>query len=121
MGTPQYHILLLIGSLPLKHIILVVSGFISTIILQLYHSNCTLSTADGSKLRIIRRTYNRCYILFNHRRILKTKIDLKTSQITHLSWDSPVGIATVYGVEDRGVRIPSPGGARFFTSPCCPG
>jgi hypothetical protein len=34
------------------------------------------------------------------------------------SWDSSVGIATGYGLDDRGVGVRVPVGAKFFSSPC---
>jgi hypothetical protein len=36
------------------------------------------------------------------------------------SWDSAVGIATGYGLDDQGVRVQVSVGARTFTSPCRP-
>jgi hypothetical protein len=40
---------------------------------------------------------------------------LKMSTINR---DSAVAIATGYGLDDRGVRVRVPGGARIFSSPC---
>jgi hypothetical protein len=37
-----------------------------------------------------------------------------------MSRDSAVGIATGYGLEDRGIAVRVPVGARIFTSPCRP-
>jgi hypothetical protein len=37
-----------------------------------------------------------------------------------VSQDSPVGIATAYGLDDRGVGVKVPVGSRIFTSPCRP-
>jgi hypothetical protein len=36
------------------------------------------------------------------------------------SWDSTVGIANGYRLDDREVRVRVPVGSRIFTSPCCP-
>jgi hypothetical protein len=36
------------------------------------------------------------------------------------SWDSSVGIATNYGLDDEGVRFRIPVGERIFSSPCHP-
>jgi hypothetical protein len=40
--------------------------------------------------------------------------------LIHKSRDSSVGIATGYGLDDRGVGVRVPVGARFFSSPRCP-
>jgi hypothetical protein len=37
-----------------------------------------------------------------------------------LSLGSSVGVATGYGLDDRGVGVRVPVGARIFTSPCRP-
>jgi hypothetical protein len=37
-----------------------------------------------------------------------------------MSWDSVVGIATGYGLGDRGVGVRDPVGSRIFSSPCRP-
>jgi hypothetical protein len=42
-------------------------------------------------------------------------LNLTTDQV---SWDSSVGIATGYGLNDRGVGVRVPVGSRIFTSPC---
>jgi hypothetical protein len=41
---------------------------------------------------------------------------------TYIMWsrDSAVGIATGYGLDERGVGVRVPVGARIFTSPCRP-
>jgi hypothetical protein len=40
------------------------------------------------------------------------------SQLILTSWDSAVGIATSYWLDDRGVGVRVPVGSRIFTSPC---
>jgi hypothetical protein len=35
-------------------------------------------------------------------------------------WDSAIGIATGYGLDDWEVGVRVPAGSRIFTSPCCP-
>jgi hypothetical protein len=42
------------------------------------------------------------------------------SRDTIWSWDSAVGIATGYGLDDKGVGVRVPVGARFFISPYRP-
>jgi hypothetical protein len=49
--------------------------------------------------------------------------DLQTvikKTICQCSWDSAVGIATGYGLDDQGVGVRVPVGARIFISPCRP-
>jgi hypothetical protein len=38
----------------------------------------------------------------------------------NMSQDSVVGITTGYGLDDQGVGVQVPVGARIFSSPCCP-
>jgi hypothetical protein len=42
------------------------------------------------------------------------------TEIVKLVRDSGVDIATGYGLDDQGVGVGVPVGARIFTSPCCP-
>jgi hypothetical protein len=46
--------------------------------------------------------------------------DIKGGTETEGSRDSAVGIATGYGLDDRGIGVRVPVGSRIFSSPSCP-
>jgi hypothetical protein len=69
------------------------------------------------KLTLIRIKTPTC-VMTRYRNQLILKIILIRIHI--MSRDSVVGIATGYGLDDRGVGVRVPVGSRIFPSPCCP-
>jgi hypothetical protein len=65
------------------------------------------------------------YYIYNNlaiyrRRCITFATSFKSFQFTFICWDSAVGIATGYGLDDRGVGIRVPVVLRIFTSPSRP-
>jgi hypothetical protein len=47
-------------------------------------------------------------------------VSVKNVYVQMKSWDSVVGIANGYGLDDRGVRVQVSVGSRIFSPPHCP-
>jgi hypothetical protein len=67
----------------------------------------------SNAVRIPRLSHNRFQIISNSAVVLP----FQTTNYTHRSRDSSVGIATGYGLDGRGVRDLIPGGSRIFSFP----
>jgi hypothetical protein len=82
------------------------------------HLRCGFSLADYTNIKLnILRIFNGRRVKFSqqlHPKAFKMKV------IHRIYRDSAVGIATGYGLDDRGVGVRVPVGSRIFSSSCGP-